>query len=141
MAQNVSEGQISVGDGLYVQRLEKKERTRVVLFMRIGIAGKNKSGQEGINMPLIFANLSRAATWLFWKLEQKRNLRTNIAEFKSADMTTTEQQRTSKGYKELHTLGVIKRTKQNHYLINPRALLPRENKDFNAVMNIWEQTK
>lgn len=118
----------------------EKIKARAPLYTRTCRPGKNSSGVEGMNMPKLFMDMSKPATWLFWTLAQIRNDRTNIAEFKSSELTPVERKKTSKAYKELHGLGIIKRTKQNHYLFNPSAIHPR-NKDFDTVQLIWEQTK
>lgn len=109
-------------------------------FVRIVKEGKLRNEDPGMNMAKIFISLSRAGTWLFWSLTESRNDRTNIAEFKSGNLTPVEKKRVSAGYKELHKLDVIKRTKQNHYLFNPNAIHPA-NDDFDNVLNNWKQTK
>lgn len=135
------EGIIKIRDGktLTITRDDTKGKKyfSTAPYQRIGKHGKTRFMVKGMDMTEIFLGLSRAGTWMFWSLAKVRNERTNIAVFKSSDLTPVERKRASTGYKELNKLEVLVRTKQNHYLINPRALLP-ESRDFENVRSNWE---
>ncbi len=99
-----------------------------------------RTQQEGLPMAKIFQDLSKVGHWLFWNLVEGLNDRTNMKEFKSSELTDVEKQRTTKAFKELHKLGLVKRVKQNHYMISPFAIHPK-NSDFNDVAKTWREMK
>lgn len=138
MSQNEQSVQIGVGDEvIFTRKKQKNLFSATAPYHRFGRAGMTRRDVEGVDMISIFKDLSKGGAWLFWRLVEVRNTRTNIAFFRSADMTPNEKRKTSAAYKELHALGVIARTKQNNYLINPKAILP-ESEDFANVWEMWE---
>lgn len=106
---------------------------RIPPFLPIGQAGMSKYKIAGLDTGNILKDLSTAATWLFWTLESKRNKATNETILLSKFLSKTEQNRVAKGYKELHQKGVIKRIKREHYIINPKAVLP----SFEFYEDVW----
>ena len=63
------------------------------------------------------------ATWLFWKLESLKDYKTNICILDPNDLTKAEIGKLARGYKILHKLGMVKRIKNKHYLINPTVIV------------------
>lgn len=110
----------------------------VPAYTRIGRTGMTGSRIQGLNMLKILKNCSGSGGWLFWSLVEKRNVKTNVALLKNADLTRTEQKRLRRAYTELHNLDLVRRIRQNHYLINPKALLPT-NETYNTVWTNWEK--
>ena len=70
----------------------------------------------------ILANLSKVANNMFWTLMQTRKSNTNVCKFQASNQT--ERNRICKAYKELNSLNLVKRVKQNHYMINPKVIVP-----------------
>lgn len=96
---------------------------------------------------------SKGAQQLFKKLKLFRNPGNNMATLGKPKNKSEAVNRT-KAFKELETLGLVKRVKvmqlrdsQNHivevplstYLINPCMLFPKTNEDFDQVMSYWNQ--
>ena len=89
---------------------------------------------SGLDTGVILKDLSSAATWLFWTLEHNRDKQTNISVLSAKKLTIKEKRKILKGYKELKAKLLIKRIKREHYLINPKALLP----EFAAFETVWD---
>ena len=70
----------------------------------------------------ILANLSKAANNMFWTLMQTRKSNTNVCKFQASN--SSERVKVSRAYKELNSLNLVKRVKQNHYMINPKVIVP-----------------
>lgn len=95
--------------------------------MTMGRKGVNwETGVGGIDMPELLFQLATNtnATWLFWFLVKNRNLKTNVTVMQPKDFEEAEIGRIKRGRKVLEELGLIKRYKNNHYLINPNAVYP-----------------
>ncbi len=82
----------------------------------------------------VLKNLSPSGTWFFWTLTEKRDLKTNIAVYDA--VSPTEAQKITRAYKELFSLDIVKRIKKQHYLINPKVMLPEKGEYVN-VKNHW----
>lgn len=75
-------------------------------------------------------------TWLLWKLVKLCDTKTNISVLRGFDMTSAEKQRVSAAYSTLFQDNIIIRTKREHYIINPRIFLPK-NETYNEVLEHW----
>lgn len=64
------------------------------------------------------------STWLFWALNEANDYRTNISILDTNSLTKAEIGKLARGYKVLSKLGMIKRIKNKHYLINPAVIVP-----------------
>ena len=82
----------------------------------------------------VLKELSKNSTWFLWSLIERRNTETNIAVFKAAD--PKESRKVTTAYKELTKLDIIKRVKRQHYLINPKVMLPIKG-NYMAVRTHW----
>ncbi|HIB84237.1 MAG TPA: hypothetical protein EYO59_06470 [Chromatiaceae bacterium] len=112
-------------------------KANIPRFMPIGAAGMNYQARiDGIDMAAILRSLSSNATWLFWTLVQLSCRFNNQAELTSKTLTKYEKHKVTKGYKELLAKDLVKRYKREHYIINPKALLP-EFDNFEDIWKIW----
>lgn len=82
----------------------------------------------------VLSELSKAATWMFWQLMKTRNTETNICKFKPANQA--QRKTITRAYKELSLLSLVQRTKQNHYMINPKVMLP-DRGHYSAAKAVW----
>ena len=84
------------------------------------------TGVQGVDIPNIMLQLSTNtnATWLWWTLVENRNVKTNITCLEPKHFTSADIWKIKRGRKSLEDLGLIKRYKNNHYLINPKAVFP-----------------
>ena len=108
-------------------------------FQAIGRSGMNNTAQiEGMEMNKILFNLSsnQNATWLFWLLDLNRNVKNNIAVIEPTSLTDAEVKKLKRGYKALEELNIVKRVKNKHYLVNPKAIIPLA-KHYPEVVNHW----
>jgi len=85
----------------------------------------------------ILKNVSKIGTWFFWSLMEERRSKTNEAIFRAKDLA--ESQKVSRAYKELYSLDLVRRVKQQHYLINPKVMLPAKGQ-YIEVLTKWEST-
>jgi hypothetical protein len=83
----------------------------------------------------ILKNVSKIGTWFFWSLMEERKSKTNEAIFRAKD--PSESRKISRAYKELYSLDLVRRVKQQHYLINPKVMLPAKGQ-YSAVLVNWE---
>ena len=110
-------------------------------FQAIGRSGINNMTQdEGMEMNKILFNLSsnQNATWLFWFLDLNRDIKTNVAVIEPSLLTEAEVWKLKRGYKVLETLNIVKRIKNKHYLVNPKAVIPLT-RCYPDVVDHWVQ--
>ena len=88
------------------------------------------------NIMGLFREMSHTAHWLIWALVAVRNKQNNMAVFSAKD--NIEAKKVTKAYKELHSLGLIRRIKRQHYLINPNAFLPLF-EEYDTVVRVWKK--
>ena len=108
-------------------------------FQAIGRSGMNNSARiEGMDMGKILLNLSsnQNATWLFWLLVLNRNIKNNIAVIEPSSLTDAEIKKLKRGYKTLEELNIVKRVKNKHYLINPKAVIP-DSHYYHVIVDHW----
>lgn len=116
------------------------QRDRVPLYSRLGGISMNSNFDTRNNresFPELFktlATLSKSATWMLWTLADNYNPQTNIATLKAIDQS--QSNKITKAYKELNSNKIIKRIKQNHYLVNPLVLIP-DNGFMEPVKKHW----
>jgi len=94
---------------------------------------KYKKVERYDGLEMVLAVLPAPATWFFWNLVHKRNPDTNVSQFKAKDIN--ESKRITKAYNELQNKDLIKRVKRQHYLINPKVIIPI--KTYNEVLEHW----
>jgi len=122
-----------VGDDLIITRRKANNET-VPAYSCIG--GNMTCQTREKSYPDLFGvlkELSKSAAWLFWSLVEKRNTRTNISVFKAKN--AVEARKITIAYQELHTLNIVLRIKQQHYLINPKVMLPEKNEYMNVKIH------
>lgn len=110
-------------------------------FQAIGRSGINNMTQdEGMEMNKILFNLSsnQNATWLFWLLDLNRDIKTNIAVIEPSTLSEAEIGKLKRGYKSLEELNIVRRVKNKHYLVNPKAIIPLT-KHYPEVVAHWLQ--
>lgn len=111
----------------YDVKLTAKEDGNLPPFTGFGRSGINhNTGVGGMDMSEIMLSISSNinATWLFWILVKNRNPKTNVVVIEPKAYTESEVARIKRGRKILEELNLINRYKNNHYLINPKAVLP-----------------
>lgn len=93
----------------------------------------------GVSRDTMF-NLSsnQNATWLFWLLDLNRDIKTNIAVIEPSTLSEAEIGKLKRGYKSLEELNIVRRVKNKHYLVNPKAIIPLT-KHYPEVVAHWFQ--
>ena len=80
---------------------------------------------EGIDFLDTIKQLSTdPAIHLISDLIQVKNASSNLAIFDTANLSASDKNKVSKGYKQLESMGLIIRVKRGMYLINPRLSPP-----------------
>jgi hypothetical protein len=112
-----------------------KYNPKIPYFKRIGFPMTNQStdileliGEKYFN--------NASATWLLWKLVRLCDTKTNMVILCNKELSTTERQRVSAAYSLLNQDNIVIRTKREHYLINPKIFLPK-NDSFDEVLEHW----
>lgn len=67
-------------------------------------------------------SLSKKANEMFWSVVEVKNYKDNIGVLKATNQT--ERNKFSTAYKELRSFDLLRRVKQNHYMINPKVMIP-----------------
>ena len=67
-------------------------------------------------------SLSKKANEMFWAIVEVKDYKNNIGILKANNQT--ERNKLSAAYKELRKLDLLRRVKQNHYMVNPKVILP-----------------
>ena len=67
-------------------------------------------------------SLSKKANEMFWSVVEVKNYKNNTGILKATNQN--ERNKLSTAYKELRKLDLLRRVKQNHYMINPKVMLP-----------------
>ncbi len=124
-------------DHVVVISTKPKVWANAPLFHCIG--GEKKPGKiPGFKkLYIIFRDMSKTAHWFWWSLVEDRNLETNMVTFRAAKQS--ESKKISAAYKELYSLGLIKRVARQKYIINPKVMFPIF-KTFEKVWRKWELT-
>lgn len=128
---------INLGEEAVISTRQKRKHI-IPPFTPLGKAGMTKHKIEGFATGTKLKNLSSAATWLFWTLDEKRHPNTNIAILESQSLSSYEKSKVVKAVKELTKANLVKRVKKETYLINPKAVLPQF-EFFQDVWTEWEQ--
>ncbi len=93
----------------------------------------------GVSGDILFdLSSNQNATWLFWLLDLNRDIKTNVAVIEPSSLTEAEVWKLKRGYKVLETLNIVKRIKNKHYLVNPKAIIPLT-RCYPDVVNHWFQ--
>ena len=83
----------------------------------------------------IIQGMSKQTAWLWWELVKTRNRHSN--ECKYVAESGVDKRRLTVAYKKLSALGLVRRMRKQHYLINPLAYLPEQGQ-FQVVSSKWE---
>jgi len=117
-----------------VYRRQAVKKANLPPFDCIGGNMKLKTKVEGFqDLYKVFKNMSKGASWMWWGLVNDRNYYTNESTLKAKDKA--EEAKITRAYKELHEVGLIVRTMRQHYLINPKAMMPA----FEEYDNVWSK--
>lgn len=125
-------------ENITIGREKKKVKYKVPPFITYGKLGMSKYKISGMDTTSIFLQLSPGATWLWWTLVSLRSEKSNMAVLKSKSLTKAQQNKLSKSYKELEEHRLVKKTRKEHYLLNPTAVLPFF-ENFEEVESTWQQ--
>lgn len=119
-----------------IEKSRKGTRYSVPAYDCIGGNMDYNTKEQGFeNLYSILEQLSKTATWFWWRLVQERNRRTNIATYKAK--SAKESVKISAAYSELYEKGLIVRVRQQQYLINPKAFIPEFSK-YVEVQEHWD---
>lgn len=99
---------------------------------------------DGLPMVKLLGEMNGGATWFFWQLMGVRNQTTNECHFTVKDLNRTEQNKLSRGFKELHGKNILKRVRKELYMINPNAVIPTKDNfldqdTYDVARAAWSQ--
>lgn len=117
--------------------IENKPKKPVPPYLCIGRLYVSKNKSEGFDTAELLKNLSPAATWLFWTMDQQRDRFTN--KVRLSLLNAAEMKKAQRGAKELINQNVvIHLSRTQGYLINPKVLLPHFD-NYQSVLDSWLQ--
>ncbi len=127
-------------DQVVTINIDKKRYVKKIIppYANFGREGTSSGKVTGINSALIFADLSKSAAWLFWNLVAVRDYHTNICEFLTSNLTQAEKLKLNRAYKELKEKDLVKRVRNQHYIINPKVILP-EFERYTTIQAEWDR--
>ena len=109
----------------------KKKYVNRPMFQMIGIQVMTQSGNHFFagNPIHLIASVNKDGAFAISKLVHDDFLdnRPNIIYFDSSNLTQTEKNKLSRGYKELREKDILRRIKRNHYMLNPEIFHVSEN--------------
>jgi hypothetical protein len=119
--------------------VRKKQFTDLPPYDCIGGNMVYKTKKLGFqNLYDVLQGQSKQALWVWHEFLKRRDRSTNIAVYKP--ITSSDQQRLIIAYKSLAKADLVLRTRRQHYLLNPLAVLP-EKEYFQQVSDLWLATK
>ena len=119
--------------------ISRKTANKAIVPSYDCIGGNMRYQTRVKNYPHLYKTIqamSKQVAWLWWELIDVRDPYTNIAVYRPEGKAATN--RLSVAYKVLEGLKLVRRVKQQHYLINPRAFLS-DFAEFKAVLRQWEE--
>ncbi len=125
-----------VGDDEIVSIHKKpRSRYRVPAFDCIGGNMEYHTQVKGYdNLYTVIQNMSKQTAWLWWELVKNRNRHSNECRYVAE--SGADKRRLTVAYQKLFALGLVRRMRKQHYLINPLAYLPEQGQ-FQAVSSKW----
>ena len=108
-------------------------------FSMVGNGNKNKYG-ESLNLIEILCEFSKAEQFAFLKvIETLKCLldsreKHNVCPVFMGRLTSAEQQKFKSGITDLIQKGIVKRSKKEHYMVNPNLILSKE---YRTDMALW----
>ena len=108
----------------------------------------DKYKQQGIDFIVEFEKMSKAEQktvvlvkeLIKWDPNQMNyNYEVEINPETSMDVIAIEHKTFLKAFRLLRTKGLMRRTRKNHYMLNPDFFIP--SKDYNLFLHIWNEAK
>lgn len=112
---------------------------RIPPYTAYGRKGKDyKTGVKGVDIPNCMLQIASNtnATWLWWTLVSNRDVKSNIVVLEPKNYSEADVWKIKRGRKVLEEMELITRYKNNHYLLNPKAVFPLD-KYYEEVCNHW----
>ena len=114
------------------ERTPSKPRLRTCKFEMVGVIGR-MHGYESYPLLDNMAEMSKAEHWFFKLLRQQLTPETCISVIVNKNLTRPEVVKKTAAVKELTKRNLIRRTKREHYMINPAALVYRPTFEINMA--------
>lgn len=122
----------SIPDGTYAHLKPGDRivgRIRDIPYYKIGNGNKNAQGQS-MNLIQEMALMTKPELWFFSEIEKKLNYKDadsiGIVLLDYCNYTMSQKQSIKKAYPLLEKKNLIKRTRRNSFMVNPKLILPRD---------------
>lgn len=120
--------------------ISKKKKYTSPPFSMVGNGNKNRFGTS---LPLIetLCEFSKAEQFAFLKVIDKLKCvsdsreKHNVCPVFMGSLTSAEQQKFKSGITDLIKKGIVKRSKKEHYMVNPHLILSKEYADDMTMWN------
>jgi hypothetical protein len=131
--------QIYLGDDEELVKRKRKDKRIIPNFYMIGNGNMNKHKIQSIDLLDEAMSLSKAGQYVLRMIKDGISFDNTDGEvyISMSDLTATNVTVFKKGYKELMSRNLAKRTKRSHYMINPNALIPL---DYDLALELWEKS-
>jgi len=121
------------------EKVTKIEKMKEDYKPSFRLAGDGKKNRQGYSMNLVeeTCNFTSQEQWLFIKIEKELDDK-NVSIVRSKPLTKVEKEKLSIGYKRLRSKDLVRRIRREHYMVNPRLIIP---KDFRERELEYKQLK
>jgi hypothetical protein len=105
-------------------------------FIMCGDKRMHKNKVAGYPYTDTLLSMSKAEQWFFKLIKANLNYKNNISIIRSSAFNRTELNKISLAFKLLKEKGLIKKTKKEHYIVNPDAIIYPPN--YGLIKEVWD---
>ncbi len=119
--------------------ISKKKKYTSPPYSMVGNGRKNKFG-ESLHLIEVLCEFSKAEQFAFLKVIETlkclgdSRIKHNVCPVFMKDLSSAEQQKFKNGITDLIQKGIVKRSKKEHYMVNPDLILSKE---YAYDMSMW----
>ena len=125
------------GEELVITSRQKKDRVKVnQLFSITSRQGLFKGKQMGIPLTEMYMDFNKEEQWFYKMLWQALNFKTNQATIAQKELSKHESNKLSSAYQSLKQKQLVRRVRQEVYMINPNAVIYPETQADN--IKLWD---
>lgn len=131
--------QVTIEDDEEATIIKKKKYTSPP-FSMVGNGNKNQYGTS-LNLIEILCEFSKAEQFAFLKVVEKLKClgdsrkKHNVCPVSMSELSSAEQQKFKTGIASLIRKGIVKRSKKEHYVVNPNLIISKEYADDMTMWN------
>lgn len=120
--------------------VSKKKKYTSPPFSMVGNGNKNRFGTS-LNLIELLCEFSKAEQFAFWKVIETLKCigdsrkKHNVCPVFMKDLSSADKQKFKSGITDLINKGIVKRSKKEHYMVNPNLIISKEYADDMTMWN------